>query len=160
MNKAVKIESIEHRQQGLEAMAPHIQSYEEALEQCRDRGMRLSKQRLLILKFLWDTKEHLPASTIYDRLRQQGHDIGHTSVYQNLDALTKAGVIERVARAEGCLYSRPSRSHFHVHCLNNDQVLDVDVTLPASLIAEIESQVGFEINDYHIELFTHKAKIH
>jgi Fur family ferric uptake transcriptional regulator len=139
-------------------MAPQLQSYENALKRCRDRGMRLSKQRLLILKFLWETDEHLPASVIYDRLRHQGHEIGHTSVYQNLDALTKAGVVERVERAEGCLYSRPSRSRFHVHCLDDGRVQDVMIALPDELIAAVEAQVGFKVGDYHVEFFTHKAK--
>jgi Fur family transcriptional regulator, ferric uptake regulator len=139
-------------------MVPQIQSYEDALQRCRDCGMRLSKQRQLILKLLWDTDEHLPASLIYDRLRQQGHEIGHTSVYQNLDALTKAGVVERVERSEGCLYSRPTRSRFHVHCLDEGRVMDVMVTLPDELIAAIEAQVGFKVGDYHIEFFTHKAE--
>lgn len=136
-------------------MASRIDSYEAALEHCRNCGMRLSKQRQMILKLLWDTNEHLPARVVYDRLRQQGHEIGHTSVYQNLDALTKAGVVERVERAEGCLYSRPTRSRFHVHCLEDGRVLDVNVTLPIEVIAAIEAEVGFKVNDYHVEFFTH-----
>lgn len=138
-------------------MAPCIDSYESALEYCRNAGMRLSKQRQMILKLLWDTNEHLPASAVYDRLRQQGQEIGHTSVYQNLDALTKAGVVERVERAEGCLYSRPTRSRFHVHCLDDGRVLDVNVTLPTEVIAAIEAEVGFKVGDYQVEFFTHPA---
>jgi Fur family ferric uptake transcriptional regulator len=139
-------------------MALHFQSFEDALEFCQEQGMRLTKQRQLILKLLWETGEHLPASAIYDRLRQQGHQIGHTSVYQNVDALTKAGVIERVERAEGCLYSRPTYFHFHVHCLDDDRIIDVRITLPSDMIAAIEDQVGFKVQDYHVEFFTHKAE--
>lgn len=137
-------------------MAPLLPSYDDALVYCCKRGMRLSKQRRLILKFLWATNEHLPASDIYDRLHQQGYQIGHTSVYQNLDVLSRAGVIERVERANGCLYSRLTQSRFHVHCLDDDRVFDVMVTLPADLIATIEAQVGFKVCDYHIEFFTHR----
>lgn len=42
--------------------------------------MRLSSQRQLILKPLWDTNEHLPVSVIYDRLWQQGKNTSYTSV--------------------------------------------------------------------------------
>jgi Fur family transcriptional regulator, ferric uptake regulator len=139
-------------------MAPLLPSYDDALAYCSEQGMRLSKQRRLILKLLWETNEHLLASEIYDRLRQQGSAIGHTSVYQNLDALSRAGVIERVERANGCLYSRFTPSRFHVHCLDTNQVFDVRVTLPADLIAAIEAQVGFKVRDYHIEFFAHRAE--
>lgn len=137
-------------------MAPLCQSYEDSLEYCREQGMRLSKQRQFILKLLWDTNEHLPASAIYDRLRQQGKNIGHTSVYQNLDILAKAGVIERIEKAEGCLYSHPTLCHSHVHCLDNGQVIDVMVALPPEVIDLVEARMGLKVSDYRIEFFAHK----
>jgi Fur family ferric uptake transcriptional regulator len=118
--------------------------------------MRLSKQRQLILKLLWNTKEHLSAKQIYDRLSQQKEKIGHTSVYQNLDALTQAGVIERVERAEGCLYSHQTASHSHVQCLDDASLRDIIVTLPAELIASIEAQIGLKIVDYRVEFLARK----
>lgn len=137
-------------------IAANINSYEDCLAYCRERGLRLSKQRQLILQLLWNTDEHLPASMIYDRLRQQGEAIGHTSVYQNLDALAKLGIIERVERAEGCLYSHQTLSHSHVYCLDDGKLFDVMVELPAELIASIEQQFGLKIVDYQIEFCARK----
>jgi Fur family transcriptional regulator, ferric uptake regulator len=144
---------------GLSFMAPNLNSYEECLAYCREQGMRLSPQRQSILKLLWSTDEHLPASTIYDRLRQQGEAIGHTSVYQNLDALAKSGIIERVERAEGCLYSHQTLSHSHVYCLDDGQLFDVRVELPAEVIALVEQQFGLKVVDYRIEFFAHKHPV-
>lgn len=140
-------------------MAPNFNSYDDCLVYCQQQGMRLSKQRRLILKLLWSTDEHLSASAIYNRLHQQGEDIGHTSVYQNLDALAKAGIIERVERAEACLYSHQTLSHSHVHCLDDGQLLDVMVELPAELIAAIEQQIGLEVVDYRVEFFARKPPL-
>jgi Fur family ferric uptake transcriptional regulator len=138
-------------------MAPDLESYEECLEYCTHQGMRLSKQRQLILKLLWDTNEHLSAKEIYDRLTQQGEKIGHTSVYQNLDALTRVGAIERVERAEGCLYSHHTFSHSHVYCLDDGKLFDVMVTLPSELIAAVEEEIGLKIVDYQIDFFGLKS---
>lgn len=138
-------------------MVPCLNSYEDCLTHCRQQGMRLSKQRQLILKLLWDTNEHLAASEIYDRLRQQGEEIGHTSVYQNLDALAKAEVIERLERAEGCLYSHQTLPHSHVHCLANGALIDVMVTLPPDLIRSVEQQTGLTITNYRVEFFARDA---
>ena len=137
-------------------MALQLNSYEAALGYCREQGMRLSKQRQSILKLLWDTGEHLSANSIYDRLRQEGEDIGHTSVYQNLDALAKAGIVERVEKAEGCLYGHKTDSHSHVHCLDDGNLIDVVVTLPPELIAQVEGQTGLKVSDYRIEFFARK----
>jgi Fur family ferric uptake transcriptional regulator len=134
-------------------MAPHFTSYEECLLYCRQQGMRLSQQRLLILRLLWNTDEHLSARAIYDRLRQQGEEIGHTSVYQNLDALAQARIVERVERADGCLYSHQTGPHSHVHCLEDDRLIDVMVTLPQELIMEVEQRVELKVTGYQIEFF-------
>lgn len=139
-------------------MAPQLQSYEDTLEYCRERGMRLTRQRQFILELLWNTNEHLSASAIYDRLRQQGKEIGHTSVYQNLDILTKAGVIERIEKVEGCLYSHQNDFHSHVHCLDDGQVIDLIVTLPTEIIASVEAQFGLQVSNYRVEFFAHKIK--
>jgi Fur family transcriptional regulator, ferric uptake regulator len=136
-------------------MAPHLESYEDALEYCCEHGMRLSKQRQLILKLLWETDEHLLARTIYDRLHQQGEVIGYTSVYQNLDVLSKAGVIERLETAEGCLYSHQTVCHSHVHCLDDGRIINVMVTLPPELIAAVEEPLGLKVVQYRIEFFAH-----
>jgi Fur family ferric uptake transcriptional regulator len=139
-------------------MAPHLKCYEDCLDYCAQQGMGLSKQRQLILKLLWDTNEHLSARVIYDRLSQQNSKVSHTSVYQNLDALARAGVIERVDRAEGCLYSHQTLSHSHVHCLNDGSLFDVMVTLPSDLVMSVELQTGLKVIDYRIEFFACKRE--
>lgn len=155
-SRAARMEVSLERCSRRNAMARPLKTYEEALEYCCEQGLRLSKQRCLILKLLWDTDEHLPASAIYDRLRQQGESIGHTSVYQNLDVLAKVGAIERVERAEGCLYSHQTLSHSHVHCVDTGQLIDIVITLPQELIEFVQDQTGLQIVDYHVEFFACK----
>lgn len=127
-----------------------IRSLEDALSRCQDLGMRVSRQRRFILELLWQAQEHLSAREIYDRLNQQGKDIGHTSVYQNLEALSSQGIIECIERCDGRLYGNISDSHSHVNCLDTNQILDVHVELPQDLIRQIEEQTGVKITDYSI----------
>lgn len=130
-----------------------IASLEDALERCQSLGMRLSRQRRYILELLWQQQGHLSAREIYHRLNQQGRDIGHTSVYQNLDALSEQGIIECVDRADGRLYGPTSSSHSHVNCLDTDEIIDVNVVLPEDLIRQIEAQTGVSITDYRVDFF-------
>ncbi len=130
-----------------------IQSLDDALNQCQNLGMRLSRQRRSILELLWKAQEHLSARQIYDRLNQQGKDIGHTSVYQNLEALSQQGIIECVERSDGRLYGHISHSHSHINCLDTEQILDVHVELPADFLAAVEQQTGIKITDYRIDFF-------
>ena len=133
-----------------------IRSLDDALERCQTLGMRLSRQRRYILELLWDAQEHLSAREIYDRLNQQGKDIGHTSVYQNLEALSGQGIIECIERSDGRLYGNISDSHSHVNCLDTNQILDVHVELPEAIIQQIEAKTGVRITDYHINFFGYR----
>jgi Fur family ferric uptake transcriptional regulator len=119
--------------------------------------MRLSYQRRSILELLWDVQEHLSARQIYDRLNQAGKEIGHTSVYQNLEALSQQGIIECVERSEGRLYGHISSSHSHVNCLDTNQIVDINIQLPDELIAAVEQQTGMKVTDYRIDFFGHRV---
>lgn len=130
-----------------------IRSLEDAIERCQTLGMRLSRQRRYILELLWQEQEHLSAREIYDRLNRQGREIGHTSVYQNLEALSEQGVIECLERSDGRLYGHISDSHSHVNCLDSARIIDVSIELPADLLLQVEAQTGIKITDYRIDFF-------
>jgi Fur family ferric uptake transcriptional regulator len=118
--------------------------------------MRLSRQRRSILELLWQSGEHLSAREIYHRLNEQGQAIGHTSVYQNLDALASQGVIECVERASGRLYGSVSEIHSHVNCLDTQQILDVWVELPPEVVAQVERETGTKVVAYRVEFFAYR----
>ena len=122
-----------------------IRSLEDALERCQTLGMRVSRQRRFILELLWQANEH-----------QQGKAIGHTSVYQNLEALSTESIIECIERCDGRLYGNISDSHSHVNCLDTNQILDVNVQLPEDIIRLVEEQTGVRITDYSINFYGYR----
>ncbi|MFB2935217.1 Fur family transcriptional regulator [Aerosakkonemataceae cyanobacterium BLCC-F154] len=140
-----------------QATVKPIRSLEDALDKCQAMGMRLSRQRRFILELLWQEQEHLSAREIYNRLNQQGKDIGHTSVYQNLEALSAQGIIECIERSDGRLYGNISDSHSHVNCVDTNQILDVHIELPEEIIKLVEAQTGVKIVDYTINFFGYRS---
>ena len=133
-----------------------IKSLDDALIRCQQLGMRVSRQRRYILELLWENENHLSAREIYDLLNQEGKEIGHTSVYQNLEALSAQGIIECVERSDGRLYGNISDSHSHINCLDTNQIIDVRVQLPEDLLEQIEAQTGVKITDYRIDFYGYK----
>ena len=123
-----------------------------AIGRCRDLGMRLSRQRRMVLELLWDVKDHLSARDIFEKLNARGRNIGHTSVYQNLEALQSAGVIECLDRASGRLYGYRSDPHSHLTCAESGAIQDLDVELPQDLLDQIERHTGFAIETYTLHL--------
>jgi len=135
------------------ATSKSINSLKDALNRCQELGMRVSRQRRFILELLWSQEEHLSAKEIYDRLSQQGKEIGHTSVYQNLEALSNQGIIECIDRHEGRLYGNVSDEHSHVNIIDTNKIINVQVELPPELIAEIEQETGVKVTNYRIDFY-------
>jgi Fur family transcriptional regulator, ferric uptake regulator len=133
-----------------------IRSLEDAVDRCQTLGMRVSRQRRFILELLWQAKEHLSAREIYDRLNQEGKEIGHTSVYQNLEALSSQNIIECIERCDGRLYGNISDSHSHVNCIDTNQILDVHLELPEDFIRKVEEQTGVRITEYSINFYGYR----
>jgi Fur family transcriptional regulator, ferric uptake regulator len=144
---------------GTDVKAPPIPSFEAAIGRCQDLGMRLSRQRRYILELLWQVPDHLSARDIYDQLNRQGKAIGHTSVYQNLEALSDQGIIECIDRADGRLYGNISDAHSHVNCLDTARIIDVYVKLPPDLIAQIEAETGVQITEYRIDFYGYQQPL-
>ncbi|AFY71007.1 ferric uptake regulator, Fur family [Thalassoporum mexicanum PCC 7367] len=133
-----------------------IATLDDALTRCQDLGMRLSRQRRYILELLWETRKHLSAREIYDRLNHNGKPIGHTSVYQNLEALATNGVIECIERADGRLYGNVTDSHSHVNLNDSNEIVDVMIELPPEIIEQVQAQTDTVITDYRIEFYGYR----
>ena len=129
-----------------------VRGLQDVFVRCRDLGMRLSRQRRMVLELLWTDQTHLSARDIFEKLNARGRSIGHTSVYQNLEALQSAGVIECLDRANGRLYGYRSAPHSHLTCLDSGDIQDIDIELPTELLNEIEAQTGFKIESYTLQL--------
>ena len=139
-----------------EADPKPIKSLDDAIARCKELGMRVSRQRRYVLELLWRHEDHLSAREIYDLFNQEGKEIGHTSVYQNLEALSAGGIIECLERSDGRLYGNISDPHSHVNCIDTNQIIDLQIELPESLIEQIEEQTGVSIVDYRIDFFGYK----
>ena len=114
--------------------------------------------RRMVLDLLWSEGTHLSARDIFEKLNQRGRSIGHTSVYQNLEALQSAGVIECLDRASGRLYGYRNDPHSHITCLESGAIEDLDVELPPALLQEIEQRTGYRIESYTLQLSGRRAE--
>ncbi|CAK6693604.1 hypothetical protein IFHNHDMJ_01456 [Synechococcus sp. CBW1107] len=138
---------------GLNSDEPRLPgSVDDVYQRCRDLGMRLSRQRRMVLDLLWAERDHLSARDIFEKLNDLGRNIGHTSVYQNLEALQSAGVIECLDRANGRLYGYRADPHSHLTCSETGAIQDLDVVLPEALVRQIEELTGFAIESYTLHL--------
>ena len=87
------------------------------LEQCRQRGMKITHQRMEIFRELSSTTQHPNAESIYRRLRCRMPTISRDTVYRTLLALVDQGLVRKVEpHFEGARYDANPDRHHHFIC--------------------------------------------
>lgn len=103
-------------------------------EHLKAHGLRYSRAREVVLRYLSERNQHLSAQGLYFELKQRGQDIGLSTVYLTLNALKDVGLIREVTSVTGeAVYDTNVTSRHHFVCHDTGQVVD----LPEPLVETI-----------------------
>ena len=82
----------------------HSHSFDETIEKNWPEGVKKTKQRIDIYKVLYLADEPLSAAQIYSALNEKASKemYAFSTVYRNLLAFEKAGMIEKSVLTSGC----------------------------------------------------------
>jgi len=117
----------------------------------QDRSKRLRKlgivptiQRLAILEYLEQTTSHPTADQALSAIRKKFPSISRATVYNTLEALTKAGAILRLTvDPSAARYDAETAPHAHFRCRLCNRVYDIEL--------EAGNPAGSEIDGHRIE---------
>jgi Fur family peroxide stress response transcriptional regulator len=119
----------------------------------RQKGYKLTSQRLEVIKFLARCRSHPGAMDILHELRKTIPHISMSTVYYTLDILKKKGWIKELE-----FYDRENRydvnlsDHFNLICRKCGKIEDFMETLPFSF-ETIESKTGFRSLGVRFEFY-------
>ena len=125
-----------------------------ALEDTRDslkqRGLRLTRQRQILLDLLDHSGQHLDAERLYQMAKEKDPKLNRVTVYRTLKLLKKGGLVDELdlMHHEGDQHyyeTRLKQEHAHVICLRCGRIEEY-FGEPLQLMREqIETHLGFEI---------------
>ena len=96
-------------------------------EGIRQAGLRLTHQRLEIVREIAGTDVHPDVEEVYEGVRERVPTISLDTVYRTLSALTDRGLIERVTATPGpARYDGNPFHHHHFVCTRCGLVRDID----------------------------------
>ena len=99
-------------------------------ELLREKGFKVTPQRLAVYEVLSRTKAHPNAETIYNKLQPNYPTMSLATVYKTLDILSEIGLVQVLnVGEESFRYDANTESHPHVHCVQCgrvDDIFDVD----------------------------------
>lgn len=115
-------------------------------------GVRMTRQRRIILDELQAPNQHPTADAVYERVRCRMPNISLGTVYRNLELLTQAGFI-RTLRLGGRQrrYDGGMHRHYHVRCMVCGKISDVAADRFDDLDAKASEICEFEIAGHELE---------
>ena len=126
-----------------------IQALTQAL---RAAGLRLTHQRIEILREIARTDEHPDVETIYDRVRARVPTVSLDTVYRTLALLERRGLITRVEMLSGpTRYDGNTVRHHHFVCTECGLVRDVRSQDPVELPSPACAQEVGTVRSIHVQ---------
>ena len=114
----------------------------------RERGLRITPQRVAVFEALHECTGHPTAETIYKTVVVDQPSISLKTVYQTLNDLTDMGEIRRLELGSSPTRFDPNIDDHH-HLLCDDCGVMIDTYLDVSGL-ELESIDGFEPTNAHV----------
>lgn len=125
------------------------------MDELRGSGLRMTRQRQVLLRVLAETEDHPDAAALHRRAYAHDETISLSTVYRTLKVLEARGAIQRHAFEDG--RSRFEKSdgahHDHLIDLETGQVIEFHSEKIEQLQAEIAAELGYDLVRHKLELY-------
>jgi len=115
-------------------------------------NVRMTKQRLAILKATKSSKCHPTANEVYLMVRTKMPNISLGTVYRNLEVLAEKGLIRRLGPYDDKMrFDGDISDHHHVKCVFCGRIDDVELKEKPEIEGSVPCLPGYKIISYGIE---------
>jgi Fur family ferric uptake transcriptional regulator len=135
-------------------------AYQKLLEKfkalLKENALKFTKQRELILKFLYENEDHYTPEDIYMLLKQQYPDIniGIATVYRTLTLLEESGIVSSISfGAQGKKYELGLKKHHdHLICTRCGDIIEFYDDLIEKRQQAIAEKFNFKMTDHTMKI--------
>jgi len=124
----------------------NVREKEQFLQFLRDRGQRVTGERLALFEEIFSQHGHIDAEELLGAMQARGLKISRATVYRNLDLLVESGLARKQRLgSRGFLYEHvhAGQQHDHLVCTGCGRVVEFVSPGIAALQAEICRAHGF-----------------
>lgn len=116
----------------------------------KERGIRLTRQRQILLDLIDKSGEHLDAERLYNLARQEDPKLNRVTVYRTLKLLKQGGLVDELdlmhlGGDQHYYETRMKQEHAHVICLRCGKVEEFFGEPLQRLRRQIEDHFGFSV---------------
>src|SRR5438876_10104114 len=116
----------------------------------KDKGVRLTRQRQILLDLIDKSGQHLDAEKLYQMAHEKDPKLNRVTVYRTLKLLKEGGLVDELDPAhfdgEKHYYAtRLKQEHAHIICLRCGRVEEFFGEQLQAVRGQVQSQCGVEI---------------
>lgn len=125
------------------------------IDRARQHGLRITRQRAIILQALCELEAHASAEQVYDRVALHRRDMDLSTVYRTLETLHNAGIVSRTDLGHGCTEYEivGQQPHHHLVCQHCGCVIELDDAYLAPVAENIRRDFDFHPVSSHFAIF-------
>ena len=137
-------------------------SKEKFKEMLKEKGLKVTNQRLLVLEVLADHRDkHMTAEDIYELVKEDDPEIGLATIYRTVQLLREMQLVDRINLDDGCLRYEISdlfdgeskHHHHHLICKTCGKVVPFEEDLLDELERLVEQETGFHVSDHELKFY-------
>src|SRR6202035_4708865 len=123
----------------------------------KERGVRLTRQRQILLELIDQTGQHLDAERLYQLAKEKDPKLNRVTVYRTLKMLKEGGMVDELdlMHHEGDQHyyeTRLKQEHAHVICLRCGRIEEFFGEPLQRMRRQVETNLGFEIVNARTEM--------
>lgn len=134
---------------------PNKSRVQQMIEKLKEKGFRLTPQRLAIVKILAESSEHPGAEHIYAKVRKNFPTTSLATIYKTVTVLKEMGEVIEIGFGEGCsrFDGRDPKPHPHLICTKCKKIIDPDLSSLEQMSRELADETGYEIQSHRLDFF-------
>ena len=122
----------------------------------RDKGLKSTRQREMILEEFLKSGSHLSTEELYLKLRRKHPNIGYATVHRTLKLFAECGIAEQRHFGDGQArfeVSTHDEHHDHLICISCGKIVEFEDPRIEQLQDETAAKHGFSIERHRLELY-------
>jgi Fe2+ or Zn2+ uptake regulation protein len=114
-------------------------------ERLRERGLRVTPQRLIAYRVLRRLNRHVTAEELLTAMAERIPNVALPTVYATLDLLEELHLVRRIATVGGtAVYDPMKEPHQHMLCTRCGAIDDLAVNVDLSTVQAAATATGFQ----------------
>jgi Fur family ferric uptake transcriptional regulator len=121
-----------------------------------ERGLRLTRQRQIVVQAFMDQEEHVSAEELYLLVKKRAPEIGYTTVYRTLKLLAEADLAHARNFRDGFARFEPAHQvehHDHLICRKCGSITEFTNEHIEKMQEEVARKHGFKITDHTLDIY-------